>query len=523
MKIPHFCGLVATVLLPLIALAQAAAPVRVTTPDGILEGDAVADGAVHAFKGVPYAAPPVGPLRWRPPQPVTPWSGVREAHYFGPRAMQARIYDDMIFRDFGPSEDCLYLNVWTPARAKAGDKLAVMVWIHGGGFTAGASSEPRQDGTNLAKKDVIIVSINYRMGIFGFFSHPELTAESPQHASGNYGLLDAVAALQWVKRNIAAFGGDPDNVTIFGESAGSSAVSALMASPLAQGLFHRAIGESGTILNPRRPMRTLAEAEAAGSKDVQERFGTTSLAKLRELPAAVLLAGSMKEPQLGARVVVDGWFLPSDGLAIFSAGKQARVPLLAGWNRDEDGAGTLLEKDAPTLTNFQGRARARYGERAGDFLKAYAPATDAEVKRMAQDFGTDLRIGYPTWNWLELQRKVGVPVWRYRFDQTLPRIRPDAKPDAELVAPHASEIEYVFQNLDSRQADWGPEHRAVSAAMADYWTNFAKTGNPAGAGTAAWPEYGEGDPLMVFAAKSAAAPDPHRARYEFLDSVARQR
>ena len=228
--------------------AQESTPVQITTAHGILEGVVSSDGSVRTFKGIPYAAPPVGDLRWKAPQPVEPWEGVRRATDFPPRAMQVHVWDDMFFCDDGPSEDCLYLNLWMPSRPDT-DKLPVMFWIHGGGFIAGSTSEPRQDGGDLSKKGVIIVSLTYRMGVFGFFAHPELTAESGHEASGNYGLLDMVAALEWVRDNIATFGGDPDNVTIFGESAGSSAVNALVTSPLAGGLFHKAIGESSSFFN----------------------------------------------------------------------------------------------------------------------------------------------------------------------------------------------------------------------------------------------------------------------------------
>jgi len=236
-------------LLPGMLQGQQVRTVQLKTADGVLEGAVSADGKVRTFKGIPYAAPPVGALRWKAPQPVVPWSGVRKAVDFPPRAMQGRIYDDMVFHDTGPSEDCLYLNLWMPANPPQA-RLPVMVWIHGGGFVAGASSEPRQDAGNLSKKGVLVVSMNYRMGVFGFLAHPALAQESGHHASGNYGLLDQLAALQWVKRNIATFGGDPDNVTVFGESAGSVSVCALMASPLAQGLFQRAIGESGAYFVP---------------------------------------------------------------------------------------------------------------------------------------------------------------------------------------------------------------------------------------------------------------------------------
>jgi para-nitrobenzyl esterase len=511
--------LCATLVSALVLRAQPATPVQLKTADGILEGVVSGDGTVRTFKGIPYAAPPVGALRWAPPQPVVPWTGVRPASEFGPRAMQGRIFDDMVFHDAGPSEDCLYLNVWLPAKP-ASDKLPVMFWIHGGGFVAGGSSEPRQDGGNLCKNGVLVVSLNYRMGIFGFFSHPELSKESPHGASGNQGLLDIVAALQWVKRNIATFGGDPDNVTIFGESAGSYAVSALVASPLAQGLFHKAIGESGAILNPARPQLSLAEAEAQDLKFAETGLGVTSLEKLRALPASALLDADLKAHRW-ARPVIDGWFLPQDATSIYAAGRQNHVPLLAGWNLDEGGPGIIFEKDEPTLANYATRAKAIFGDQAGAFLKAYAATTDAEAKRAAADYGGDRFIGYGTWKWIDLHRQTaGVPVWRYKFEQTLPAVRPDAPKDGSLYAPHASEIEYVFQVLSSRQAEWGAEHHRVSDQMAGYWTNFAKTGNPNGPGLPVWPAYEakSGDPVMHLNAASAAAPATDRARYEFIEA-----
>lgn len=520
MKLPRTIWTLWLVLLPVILPAQPVTHVQLPTADGILEGVVSGDGKVRTFKGIPFAAPPVGALRWQAPQPVVPWTGVRQASEYGARAMQGRIFDDMIFHDDGPSEDCLYLNLWMPA--KPAGKLPVMVWIYGGGFVAGSTSEPRQDGGNLSKKGVMVVSMNYRMGIFGFLAHPELTKESPHGASGNYGLLDMVAALQWVKRNIATFGGDPDNVTIFGESAGSFAVSALMASPLAQGLFHKAIGESGSILSAARPLATRAQAEEAGVKFAESAFGTASLEKLRALPAQELLDATLKAPRPSFRVTVDGWFLPEDGRAIFAAGKQSRVPLLAGWNLDEGNYRSFFTKDEPTLANFAARAKTQFGANADAFLKAYAATTDAEAKRAAQDFAGDQFTGYSTWKWIELHRQTGgAPVWRYKFEQTLPQIRPDAKPEADLVAPHASEIEYVFRVLSSRKADWQPEHRAVSELMADYWTNFAKTGNPNGPGLPSWPAYAakDGDQVMHLNAQSAAAPDTQRARYEFIDQL----
>jgi para-nitrobenzyl esterase len=433
--------------------------------------------------------------------------------------MQNQLWDDMFFFDAGPSEDCLYLNVWAPVQPAA-KKLPVMVWIYGGGFIAGGTSEPRQNGVDLCQKGVVVVSMGYRLGVFGFYAHPELTGESPHHASGNQGLLDMVAALQWVQRNIASFGGDPANVTIFGESAGSFAVSALMGSPLAQGLFHKAIGESGAMFSHTMAARSLAEAEAGGAKFAQAAFGTASLEKLRALPAQEILDAAMKPGgREGYGPAVDGWFLPQDCPTIFAAAQQAHVPLLAGWNLDEGGAGVLFGADAPTLANYAPHARARFGAQADKFLQAYAATTDAEAKRAAADFGGDVFIGFSTWKWLDQHLATGgAPVYRYRFEQKLP-VDANARAGTEPVANHSGEIEYVFQVLWSKRLAFGPDDRKVSALMGSYWTNFAKTGNPNGPGLPEWPQYTKaaGYPVMHLKPDAAAQPDAQRARYEFLD------
>src|SRR5208282_1031785 len=316
-----------------LAGMSVAAEGQVRTEAGNVEGSTSADGKVQIFKGIPYAAPPVGALRWKEPQPVPSWQGVRKATEFGAQCMQGRVFDDMVFRDAGPSEDCLYLNVWTP-KASLGTKLPVMVWIYGGGFQAGATSEPRQDGERLAHKGVVVVSMNYRLGIFGFFSHPELTKESPNHASGNYGLQDQAAALQWVRKNIAAFGGDPGNVTIFGESAGSFSVSALMASPLSKSLIHRAIGESGAFFGRTLNAKPLAESEQDGVK-FDASIGADTLDKLRAMSSQQTLDAASKDKNafhFGPNI--DGYFFPESPSEIFAKGNQAHVPLLAGWNHD---------------------------------------------------------------------------------------------------------------------------------------------------------------------------------------------
>jgi para-nitrobenzyl esterase len=520
-KRPQPWGVLLVLMLGLQAVpAQPLRHVQVRSADGVLEGVVSADDQVRSFKGIPFAAPPVGPLRWKPPQPVQPWSGVRPALDYGPRPMQGRIFGDMVFHDNGPSEDCLYLNLWIPEHP-ASEKLPVMVWIYGGGFAAGATSEARQDGGNLSKKGVIVVSFGYRLGVFGFFAHPELTRESEHNASGNYGLLDQVAALQWVKTNIAAFGGDPDNVTIFGESAGSFSVSALMASPLSQGLFQRAIGESGAFFGETLPARSRDEAEAAGVAFAESAYYQHSLKDLRALPAKYLLRAAVKRPYEYFRPDIDGYFLPTNCLAIYTAGQQSHVPLLAGWNRDEGSYWSYFTNDAPTVENYVKRAELFFGTNAGAFLVVYPATTDAQVTRAAQDYDGDRFIGYSTWKWLELQLQTGQsPVYRYKFEQTLP-LPANAKPGTEPTAPHASDIEFVFQMLPSRHLAWRPEDRKVSELMADYWSNFAKTGNPNGPGLPVWPQCdsGGGYQVMELSANPGAAPDRDRARYEFLDRL----
>ncbi|MGP1683658.1 MAG: carboxylesterase/lipase family protein, partial [Giesbergeria sp.] len=494
---PRFVQPLLTLLVVVSALspalcAQDPAPVRVQTRDGTVEGLVSADGRTRVFKGIPYAAPPVGALRWQPPQPVEPWIGVRPARDFAPRAMQVPLWPDMIFHDAGPSEDCLYLNVWAPSPSDAdGDDKRkarpVMFWIHGGGFVAGGSSEPRQEGSRLAQEDVVVVSLNYRMGVFGFLAHPELAAESPAGAAGNYGLLDMIAALRWVRDNIGAFGGDPAKVTIFGESAGSMAVSALMASPEARGLFHRAIGQSGSALG--RGLPALAESAAAGQSFGAE-IGAPDLAALRALPAEELVQLWAEAGMWSFRPNLDGLFFTAHPLQVFARGEQAAVPLLAGWNLDEGGPGALTGRAAPTLANFRLAAHERFGLFAPRFLEAYSASNDAEAARAAADYGGDRFIASGTWQWLEEhQRTSGQPVYRYLFDHLVPLNRDLAGPDEQPRAAHSWDIEYVFNVLDSKNAPWTEADHQLAGRMAAYWANFAKHGDPNGDGLPAWPAY----------------------------------
>ncbi len=514
----HKIARYSTAGLAIIALlcAGARAADQVRTDAGSVEGAASSDGSVRIFKGIPYAAPPVGDLRWKAPQPPVHWSGAKRATEFGARCVQDNIYGDMVFRDRGPSEDCLYMNVWTSAKT-AEARLPVMVWIYGGGFAAGAASEERQDGEVLAKKGVVVVSFNYRLGIFGFFAHPDLSRESGHGASGNYGLLDQVAALQWVQKNIAAFGGDPGNVTIFGESAGSFSVSALVASPLARGLFERGIGESGAFFGGALAAKPLMKSEADGSKFAAS-IGASSLGALRAKSAAELLAATSKKDAIEFLPNVDGYFLPESVRAIYGSGIQSHVPLLAGWNADELGYYWYFQNDPPTLKNFIERARRGFGDEAEAFLKVYPASTDEEAKQSAQDFSGDQFIAYSTWKWIELQGSTGKSmVYRYEFDDAPPQ------PAGQELrgAYHSAEIEFVFETLPSMKLPWRPEDEKLSDLMSSYWTNFAKTGDPNGPGLPNWPAYSARaqSEVMHLSFHSHAEPEAHRARYEFLDTL----
>jgi len=510
-------ALLGTALLATTALRAADSAPKVKVEAGKLEGKS--DGTVNAFLGIPYAAPPVGNLRWKPPAHAAKWKGARKATEFGSRCMQGAVFSDMIFRDPGINEDCLYLNVWVPAKGlRSKNKLPVMVWIYGGGFVAGATSEPRQDGTNLAKEGVVVVSMNYRLGIFGFFAHPELATESGRNSSGNYGLLDQVAALEWVKRNVAAFAGDPGNVTIFGESAGSFSVSDLMASPVAKGLFQRAIGESGGAFSSQGlPFRTLAQSTEAGAKFADEALGAKTLADLRAIPAQKVLDAAMNAKTVRFAPNVDGYFLPEPVPAIFAAGKQSNVPLLAGWNKDEGGSG--VPKENPTSV-LKETAQKEFGDKGDEFLRLYPSATDDQAARSMEDFAGDRFIAFSTWKWLEAEKKTGrSPVYRYRFDIQHPA---DPKRPPNAGAYHSAEIEYVFGALDSENwISWRPEDHTLSEQMRKYWSNFARTGDPNGAGLPKWPVYDSADgwQVMHLNADLKAEKDGVRDRYLFLNTV----
>jgi para-nitrobenzyl esterase len=512
----------------LLPVTHARAGDRVRTSAGEVQGTASADGKIRVFKGIPFAAPPVGPLRWKAPQPAIPWKGVRQARVFGFRPVQSKVYADQLFDDPGPSEDCLTLNVWTPARSSS-RRLPVMVWIYGGGFEGGGSSEPRHDGEALARKGVVVVTFNYRVGVFGFLAHPELSRESGRGTSGNYALLDQIAALRWVKANVAAFGGDPENVTIFGESAGASSVCALMTSPLARGLFHRAIGESGSSLydqtDPALGESAPARTEAVGVAFARA-LGADTLAEMRARSTEAVLAAATKPKAMRFLPTLDGWVLPTNAAAsltvmteTFAGGRQSRVPLLAGWNTDEGEIEDVMGKVEPTARNYVDLIRKRYGEQAEALLKLYAPGNEAETRRAILDLAGDQFVGFETWKWIDLHARTGaVPVYRYLFEEAPP---PDPTRPWATGAFHSAEIEFVFGNLRTRKLPWRPEAFKLSERMVSYWTNFARTGNPNGPGLPSWPAYERktGYQVLHLDAAPRAEPDPHRARYEFLDTL----
>ena len=495
--------------LTLVSFAKASADsLTVETAQGKVRGKTINSGKVKAFLGLPYAAAPVGDLRWRAPQPPAKWKGQRDATQFGARCAQNRVWDDMIFQDAGPSEDCLFLNVYAPADTNAKSKLPVMFWIHGGGYVAGASSEPRHNGDFLPTKGVVLVTINYRLGVFGFLAAADLAREA-DGAAGNYGLMDMVAARQWVKANIKNFGGDAENVTIFGESAGSSAVSTLMASPQAVGLFHKAIGESGSALSGDLSSGTLEEREAKDAEWMAS-LGVKSLQELRALPTQTILDAVKNSGTDRFSPVVDGKLLTEPVEATYAAGRQAHVPLLAGWNRDESTANAK----GMTVDKWKAYAADQFKDRAEEFLKLYPGETDDQASRSAVDYGSDSFIAFATWKWIEAQRRTGgAPVFRYHFElAALP-----SKYHPDLAAFHSDDIEYVFGTLDTRPgAVWRPEDRRLSEQMMSYWTNFARSGDPNGKGLPPWPAYGKSDELIHLDSTITSGPDTLRPRYEFL-------
>ncbi len=502
-----FAMLVIACVAVLVGCTQKGTPVtlEVKTQYGVLEG--FEEDGVKKFLGVPFAQAPVGELRWKAPQPVQPWEGVRQAKQFGDDPMQPDIFGDMSFRGSGRSEDCLYLNIWTTAATSA-DALPVLIYFNGGGLMAGSGSEPRYDGSSIAKEGVIGVTANYREGVFGFFAHPDLTASSEYKGSGNFGFLDQVAAIKWVKENISAFGGDPGKITIVGESAGSFSVSLLMCSPLSKDLIAGAMLSSGAEVLPYQPA-TQADADAAGA-ELLKQAGISSLADAMALSADSLQ--NLLPPKGMANVVLDGYFMTESADEVFEKGQQAQVPLLAGWNSLEGTPLQALKGQAPTLANYKNAMKELFGDMTDELFKAYGLETDEDVlSQKGLDLASDLFTGFPTWKACDYHAKSGLPVYRYHYMHPRPQISSkmgdkvgalaggvrdktaeEKKSEAQqpAIAPgavHSADIEYAMGTLDTNEYyDWNEDDYAISKLFLTYYANFCKTGNPNGEGLPQW-------------------------------------
>lgn len=518
------------------AVAPAALPEAIKTESGSVSGTASPSG-IHIYKGIPYAAPPIGNLRWRAPQPAAHWDGVRKAEEFGPRCISsapggpgrggrgrqggregaaARGRDNAADPPAAPqalnalrpvpeaaSEDCLYLNIWTGATAPS-ERRPVMFWIYGGGFTGGAGSLPAYDGEALAKKGIVVVTFNYRLGPFGWLAHPELTKESGHNASGNYGMMDAVAALQWIKRNISNFGGDPGKVTIAGESAGAFMVAGLVGSPQAKGLFVHAIAESGAWMGIRMgKMTTLASAEDAGQKAV-EAAGARSIADLRAKPVADL----QRDLRAPAALIVDGWLVPEDLTTTFLSGRQNPVDMLVGSNKDE---GTFFQFGRTQASQFLEQSKERWGDLSDSFLKLYPAANDDEANASSLAASRD-EITWHMRLWGQVTAKRGKKAFVYYFTHTPAGERRGATHTAELV--------YVFDTLQPGQ-EWPAVDKQLADTMSSYWANFVKTGDPNGNGLPMWPVYKDKASSRAMVLGDTVEPEgaPDAARLALYDSL----
>jgi para-nitrobenzyl esterase len=513
--------------------------VQTKIENGTIEGIYDTKTGIQKYFGVPFAKPPVGDLRWKAPLPADNWQGVLQTKSFSPRPVQAIVYGDMGSRSNGLSEDCLYLNVWTPAKRNTSG-LPVLVYFFGGGFTAGDASEPRYDGASMAAKGMVAVTVNYRLNIFGFFAHPELSKEAPYHASGNYGLLDQNAALKWVQKNIAAFGGDPKKVTIAGESAGSISVSAQMASPLSKNLIAGAIGESGAAINPTLAPVPLAEAEKTGL-EFATKAGHPTLAQLRALSTREIYEIYAETKNFRFPTVVDGYFYPKTVAEIFKAKEQAQVPLLLGWNSAEIPGVAFMQGSPYSEENFVKKVKETYPNDAEQVLKLYPHRSAREIELSATALASDRFIAYSTWKWFDLHRKTsGKPVYRYLYSKLRPPLVDNSRASGlaggtvekgqnvpkmpePVGAPHACEIEYCMGNLDLiKEYAWTKEDYDVSATMQNYFANFIIKGNPNGDHLPEWPAAEANDttpPVMVLDVQSKAVDAKEEARYLFLDKA----
>ena len=540
----------------LLPMMGTMAQTQVKTAEGILEGKDLS--GIKVFKGVPFAAPPVGNLRWKAPQPAKYWDGVRKAKEYGPNPMQEPLFGDMNFGTKVNSEDCLYLNIWTPAKTMK-EHLPVLIYFNGGGLMAGSGSEARYAGDAMARKGIISITANYREGIFGFFAHPQLSKETTYKGSGNYGFMDQVAAIKWVKDNIEAFGGDPNRITIVGESAGSMSVSALMASPLCQGLFAQAMGSSGSVMGFKKVL-TLKEAEQKGVEMAQniaaQMVGKTDKTKgkaskkktpkadidmLRNLPAEELL----KLASVKSRPVynIDGYFFVEQPEVTFAKGNQTKVPLLVGGNNQEMTPWAVLMGKQPTVENLKAGAKATFGEENIDELfRLYGITTNKDVlEQPGVNLASDIFLDYSTWKWGNMHKLTsGQPVYRYRYCHPRPAMAIkgkvaalaggviDAK-EGEAPAPqdkgavHSADIEYAMGTLPTNRVyDWQPADYMISDIFSQYYINFVKTGNPNGLGLPEWPSTNGKAivPVLQIDENTVVKTDAQmEKRYEFIDQL----
>ena len=521
----------ATLLLSMSMMAQT----QVKTAEGILEGKDLS--GITIFKGVPFAAPPVGNLRWKAPQPVQKWEGVRKATEYGPNPMQEALFGDMNFGTKVNSEDCLYINIWTPAKTMK-EHLPVLIYFNGGGLMAGSGSEPRYAGDAMARKGIISITANYREGIFGFFAHPQLSKETSYKGSGNYGFMDQVAAIQWVKDNIEAFGGDPNRITIVGESAGSMSVSALMASPLCQGLFAQAMGSSGSVMGFNKVL-TLKEAEQKGV-ELAKQIGKKNIKDLRALPAEELmkLAAVKAVPTYN----IDGYFLTEQPTETFAKGNQTKVSLLVGGNNQEMSPWALLAGKQPTVENLKAGAKAMFGDNVDEAFRLYGINSDKDVlEQPGINLASDLFLDYSTWKWGNMHKLTsGQPVYRYRYCHPRPAMAIKGKVaglaggvvDAKEGQPqmpqdkgavHSADIEYAMGTLPTNRVyDWQPEDYMVSDIFSQYYVNFVKTGNPNGLGLVEWPTTNGkavAPVLQIDVNTTVKTDEQMEKRYDFIDKI----
>lgn len=525
----------------MVGFAQASdfnLPVQKTIEHGIIEGNFDTKTSISKYFGIPFAKPPVGELRWKAPQELDHWTGIKQTKAFGPRPVQNIVFGDMHSRSAGLSEDCLYLNVWTPAKASDKD-LPVLVYFYGGGNVAGDGSEPRYDGEHMAEQGIVVVTCNYRLNIFGNFAHPDLSAETSYKGSGNYGYMDQLAALQWVKKNISKFGGNPNHVTIAGESAGSISVSYQMASPLAKGLIHAAIGESGAGIYPTMPPLSLSEAEKQG-KEFLSNAGIKSIAELRKMSTKDIYDHYVASKRFGFPVVVDNYFLPKTMVEIFEEKQHSDIPLLAGWNSAEIPGMAFMQGKPFTPENYLEMVKSAYPTNWQEVLKYYPGKTNSDVEISATALASDGFISYSTWKWIDLAAKKGSkPVYRYLYSKLRPPLvnanlssglaggtveGNNAAPQPKLIgAPHACEIEYCMGNLHLvKEYAWDQNDFKTSNTMFNYFANFIKTYSPNGNDLPKWENVqlnSQNPAVMIIDTESLQINSSVEGRYQFLDKI----